>query len=59
MDIDFIDEPMLRNFLVDVEKLVNIRYLEITATYKFCDNSLFVKAITHGSYMLPEIPRCY
>ena len=27
--------------------------------YKFCDSLLFVKALTHGSYMLPEIPRCY
>ncbi|WMV07369.1 hypothetical protein MTR67_000754 [Solanum verrucosum] len=32
MDIDFIDAPILRHFLVNVEKLVIVRYLEITAT---------------------------
>ncbi|KAG5629182.1 hypothetical protein H5410_000899 [Solanum commersonii] len=32
MDIDFIDAPMPRHFIVNAEKLVNIRYLEITAT---------------------------
>ncbi|KAH0724555.1 hypothetical protein KY289_000403 [Solanum tuberosum] len=35
MDIDFIDALILRNlrhFLVNAEKLVNVRYLEITAT---------------------------
>ncbi|KAH0724561.1 hypothetical protein KY284_000426 [Solanum tuberosum] len=32
MDIDFIDAPMLRYFIVNAEKLVNVRYLEITAT---------------------------
>ncbi|KAG5629155.1 hypothetical protein H5410_000872 [Solanum commersonii] len=32
MDIDFIDAPILRHFLVNDEKLVNVRYLEITAT---------------------------
>ncbi|KAK4736763.1 hypothetical protein R3W88_000460 [Solanum pinnatisectum] len=45
MDIDFIDAPMLRHFIVNyAEKLVN-----------FHDPSLPVKALTHGSYIL--IPR--
>ncbi|KAG5629179.1 hypothetical protein H5410_000896 [Solanum commersonii] len=37
MDIDFIDAPMLRHFLMNVEKLVIIRYLEITATLQKLD----------------------
>uniref|UniRef100_K4ATY7 RNase III domain-containing protein n=1 Tax=Solanum lycopersicum TaxID=4081 RepID=K4ATY7_SOLLC len=32
MDIDFIDAPILRHFIVNAKKLVNVRYLEITAT---------------------------
>ena len=27
--------------------------------YKFHDPSLLIKELTHGSYILPEIPRCY
>ena len=27
--------------------------------YKFHDPSLLIKALTHGYYILPEIPRCY
>ena len=32
MDIDFIDTPMQRHFIVNVKKLVIVRHLEITAT---------------------------
>ncbi|TMW89009.1 hypothetical protein EJD97_017762 [Solanum chilense] len=32
MDIDIIDAPILRNFIVKAKNLVNVRYLEITAT---------------------------
>uniref|UniRef100_K4ATY9 RNase III domain-containing protein n=1 Tax=Solanum lycopersicum TaxID=4081 RepID=K4ATY9_SOLLC len=32
MDIDFIDAPMQRHFIVNAKKLVNVRYSEITAT---------------------------
>ena len=32
MDIDFIDAPMQRHFIVNAKKLVNVWYLEITAT---------------------------
>ncbi|CAI0380188.1 unnamed protein product [Linum tenue] len=48
-----------RQFQVDPEKLVNIRHLESLLNYSFNDRSLLVEALTHGSYMLPEIPRCY
>ncbi|XP_060186301.1 endoribonuclease Dicer homolog 2-like isoform X1 [Lycium barbarum] len=59
LDIDFVDAPMPRHFPMNAEKLVNVRYLESMLHYKFNDPSLLVEALTHGSYMLPEIPRCY
>ncbi|KAK6775177.1 hypothetical protein RDI58_026178 [Solanum bulbocastanum] len=59
VDINFVDAPMSRHFPMNAEKLVNVRYLESLLHYKFSDPSLLVEALTHGSYMLPEIPRCY
>ncbi|KAM3283045.1 endoribonuclease Dicer 2 [Capsicum chacoense] len=59
VDIDFVDAPSPRHFPMNAEKLVNVRYLENLLHYKFNDPSLLVEALTHGSYMLPEIPRCY
>ena len=32
MDIDIIDAPILRHFIVNAKRIVNVRYLEITAT---------------------------
>ena len=34
MDIDFIDAPMQRHFIVNAKKLVNVRHLEITTTLR-------------------------
>ena len=34
MDIDLIDAPILIHFIVNAKKLVNVRYIEITATLK-------------------------
>ncbi|KAH0667918.1 endoribonuclease Dicer homolog 2-like isoform X1 [Solanum tuberosum] len=59
VDIDFVDAPLPRHFPMNAEKLINVRYLESLLHYKFNDPSLLVEALTHGSYMLPEIPRCY
>ncbi|KAH0714233.1 hypothetical protein KY284_007138 [Solanum tuberosum] len=59
MDIDFVDAPIQRHFPLNAEKLVNVRYFESLLHYKFHDPSLIVEALTHESYMLPEIPRCY
>ncbi|XP_047256670.1 endoribonuclease Dicer homolog 2-like [Capsicum annuum] len=59
LEIDFANAPLPRHFPVNAEKLVNVRYLESLLHYKFHDPSLLVEALTHGSYMLPEIPRCY
>lgn len=51
--------PNERHFNINPEKLVNVRFLESLLNYSFNDSSLLVEALTHGSYMLPEIPRCY
>ncbi|KAK7331288.1 hypothetical protein VNO77_25509 [Canavalia gladiata] len=51
--------PNERNFNICPEKLVHISFLESLLKYQFRDRSLLVEALTHGSYMLPEIPRCY
>lgn len=57
--VDFLNVPYERNFPVQPEKLLNIKYLESVLNYSFRDASLLVEALTHGSYMLPQIPRCY
>ncbi|KAL9234863.1 hypothetical protein vseg_009681 [Gypsophila vaccaria] len=48
-----------RIFNIDPYKHVNVSRLESILNYTFKDPSLLVEALTHGSYMLPEIPRCY
>lgn len=57
--VDFTIVPYERHFNLQAEKFVNVRYLESLLNYSFRDPSLLVEALTHGSYMLPEIPRCY
>ncbi|KAG6645299.1 endoribonuclease Dicer homolog 2-like isoform X1 [Carya illinoinensis] len=57
--VDFHVTPYERHFQIHAEKLVNVRHLESLLNYSFHDPSLLVEALTHGSYMLPEIPRCY
>lgn len=59
IEIDFVCKPYERDFQVQSEKLVNIGHLQSLLNYSFRDPSLLVEALTHGSYMLPEIPRCY
>ncbi|XP_074263161.1 endoribonuclease Dicer homolog 2-like [Silene latifolia] len=48
-----------RIFNIDPYKHVNVSHLQSILNYSFKDPSLLVEALTHGSYMLPEIPRCY
>ncbi|XP_059665631.1 endoribonuclease Dicer homolog 2-like [Cornus florida] len=57
--VDFVNVPYQRDFPVQPEKLVNIRDLESLLNYSFRDPSLLVEALTHGSCIRPEIPRCY
>jgi endoribonuclease Dicer len=57
--VDFHIPLYERHFQVHAEKLLNVRHLESLLSYSFRDPSLLVEALTHGSYMLPEIPTCY
>ncbi|KAG8503299.1 hypothetical protein CXB51_001265 [Gossypium anomalum] len=57
--IDFRNIPYERHFEVQAEKFVNVQHLESLLNYSFQDPSLLVEALTHGSYMLAEIPGCY
>jgi len=51
--------PYERQFNSCPDNLVNVSYLESLLKYSFRDRSLLVEAMTHGSYMLPDVPRCY
>lgn len=57
VDLEFI--PYQTNLQVPADKIINIKHLESLLNYKFRNPALLVEALTHGSYMLPEIPRCY
>ncbi|KAL2997158.1 hypothetical protein AAZX31_09G025000 [Glycine max] len=57
--VSFDKIPYERHFDIQPEKLLNVRFLESQLKYSFHDHSLLVEALTHGSYMLPEVPRCY
>ncbi|XP_071711343.1 endoribonuclease Dicer homolog 2-like [Rutidosis leptorrhynchoides] len=57
--VDFNNTPYIRDLTFQPEKFLNIQHLESLLKYKFKDASLLVEALTHGSYMLPEIPKCY
>lgn len=57
--VDFTTTKILRESSIQAGKLVNVGYIESLLKYKFEDKSLLVEALTHGSYMIPEIPRCY
>ncbi|KAL7586046.1 endoribonuclease Dicer homolog 2 [Lactuca sativa] len=59
ISVDFVNTPYTRALTLHPEKYVNIQYFESLLNYSFRDVSLLVEAITHGSYMLPEIPKCY
>ncbi|XP_052186204.1 endoribonuclease Dicer homolog 2-like isoform X2 [Diospyros lotus] len=57
--VDFANVPYVRQFSIEPKRHVNIKYLESLLNFSFLDSSLLVEALTHGSYMLPEIPRSY
>ncbi|XP_078159590.1 endoribonuclease Dicer homolog 2a-like isoform X3 [Carex rostrata] len=48
-----------RPILCRPEMFVNINRLEKLLDYKFCDSSLLVEALTHGSYQISDVPRSY
>lgn len=57
VDLEFI--PYKTNLQLPADKIINIKHLESLLNYEFRNPALLVEALTHGSYMLPEIPRCY
>ncbi|XP_020230787.1 endoribonuclease Dicer homolog 2 isoform X2 [Cajanus cajan] len=57
--VSFNKIPYERQFDIQSEKLIHVSFLESQLKYSFHDRSLLVEALAHGSYMLPEIPRCY
>ncbi|XP_011084676.1 endoribonuclease Dicer homolog 2 isoform X1 [Sesamum indicum] len=59
ISVDFVNVPYTRNVAVNPELHVNVPHLQSLLNYSFRDVSLLVEALTHGSYMLPEIPGCY
>lgn len=59
INVDFVKIPYKRDFPMVLQRHVNISYFESLLKYSFRDPSLLVEALTHGSYMLPEIPGCY
>nr|XP_043616152.1 endoribonuclease Dicer homolog 2-like [Erigeron canadensis] len=59
IEVDFGNTLYARTMIPQPEKFVSIDQLESVLSYSFQDPSLLVEALTHGSYMLPEIPRCY
>ncbi|KAL8532956.1 hypothetical protein ACS0TY_009280 [Phlomoides rotata] len=59
INVDFVNVPYMRTFNVKAEEHINVNYLESLLRYKFHDASLLVEALTHGSYMRPEIPGSY
>ncbi|RAL54473.1 hypothetical protein DM860_001601 [Cuscuta australis] len=60
LDIHFdVRLPITRCFPISADKFVNVEYVENLLKYKFGDPSLLVEALTHGSFMQSDIPRCY
>jgi endoribonuclease Dicer len=57
--VNFNITPYERQFNACPENMVNVVFLESLLKYSFRDRSLLVEALTHGSYMLPDVPRCY
>ncbi|XP_022635484.1 endoribonuclease Dicer homolog 2 isoform X2 [Vigna radiata var. radiata] len=57
--VNFNKVPYERHFDILPEKLINVSHLESQLNYSFHDSSLLVEALTHGSYVLPEVRRCY
>lgn len=50
-----VESPVLRR----PEFYVNVKDLQLLLNYKFRHPSFLVEALTHGSYQVSDIPRCY
>ncbi|GAB4855884.1 hypothetical protein Ancab_024523 [Ancistrocladus abbreviatus] len=58
IEVDFSVLPYQRHTPACPSMYVNVKNLESVLNYSFRDQSLLVEALTHGSYVLPGIPRC-
>ncbi|KAL5723260.1 hypothetical protein ACHQM5_006678 [Ranunculus cassubicifolius] len=60
IEVDFIKQVPSDNHLVSQpDRHVSVIQLESILNHSFRDSSYLVEALTHGSYQLQEIPRCY
>lgn len=59
IQVDFVNIPYERQFRILPGIPINIPSIESLLNYRFNDPSLLVEALTHGSYMMLEIPGCY
>ncbi|KAL1827714.1 hypothetical protein ACET3Z_006126 [Daucus carota] len=59
IEVDFSNIPYNRSISAHPEELLNVSSLESILKYSFSDASLLVEALTHGSFMLPQVPQCY
>lgn len=59
IEVEFSCITYQRNVPMNPRMILNVNHIESVLNYSFKDPSLVVEALTHGSYMLPEIPRCY
>lgn len=57
--VELVNKPYKKELTLQPEKFINIDHLENLLNYSFRDASLLVEALTHGSYMIPDVPRCY
>ncbi|KAK1295253.1 hypothetical protein QJS10_CPA16g00711 [Acorus calamus] len=60
IEVDFSNKvPDDASFLARPETYININFLESLLNYSFHNPCLLVEALTHGSYLVQDIPRCY
>ncbi|KAK1319761.1 hypothetical protein QJS10_CPB04g00009 [Acorus calamus] len=60
LEVDFSNKvPDDASFLARPETYININFLESLLNYSFHNPCLLVEALTHGSYLVQDIPRCY
>lgn len=59
IEVEFSCITYQRNVPMNPRMILNVNHIESVLNYSFKDPSLVVEALTHGSYMLPEIPLCY
>jgi endoribonuclease Dicer len=60
LDIEFHQKiPFERKIVINYEKFINVRSLEIILGYEFKDPSFLMEALTHGSYQIAGTTACY